>query len=95
MNTRHRITVENLKCGGCVSTIIKRVGAVESVDSVVVDMDTETVFFVAPLGAVATVHSTLRQLGYPQRGSASVVSSVAATARSYVSCAIGKVQVAS
>ncbi len=91
MTKRHTITVENLKCGGCTSTIIKRVGAINSVETVEVDLDTDTVSFTAPDAAVGTVRTVLRTLGYPEPGSASGLSGFGTAARAYVSCVIGKV----
>jgi len=91
MTTKHTLTIENLKCGGCTATIISRVGALDSVEFVEVDLDADTVSFYAPPAAVGTVRKTLRTLGYPERDSTSGISNIAASARSYVSCAIGKV----
>ncbi len=95
MKTRHTITVENLKCGGCISAVIKRVGAIGSVEAVEVDLETDTVSFQSPLSAVDTVRRTLRELGYPEQGSALGMSGAASTVRSYVSCVIGKLETAS
>lgn len=93
MNLKHSITVENMKCGGCTSTILQRIGALASVESVEVEAD--TVSFFAPSATVDTVRETLRTLGYPERGSASGVAAITASARSFVSCAVGKMGVAS
>lgn len=59
-------TVQNVKCGGCVSTIQKGLGELPGVESVEVSID----------GGVVTVHgdalsreqlaATLAQLGYPE-----------------------------
>jgi copper chaperone len=91
---RHTILIENLKCGGCTSTILSRIGALDEVRAIVVDQTTDTVTFEAPAEQFATVRETLIKLGYPERGSAAGLAAAAAKARSYVSCVIGKMEVA-
>jgi copper chaperone CopZ len=43
MMTRQAIKIQNLKCGGCSSTIINRLEAIASMGSVEVDLATDTV----------------------------------------------------
>jgi copper chaperone len=91
MNLKQTLTIENMKCGGCTSTIIDRLSALESVNSVEVDLGSGTVTFESPHQRVDTVRQTLLKLGYPEPGTSLGVSKMAANARSFVSCAIGKV----
>jgi copper chaperone len=91
MNQRRTITVDNLKCGGCSATISKRLSALDGVTAIQVDAEAEEVSFSSPVEVVALVRETLRGLGYPERGTASGLANVGAKARSFLSCAIGKV----
>ncbi len=91
MTQQHKVTIENLKCGGCTSTIIKQLNGLDEVERVQVDTESETVSFVAPAERLALVKQRLRSLGYPERGSISGLPGMGARARAYVSCAIGKV----
>jgi copper chaperone len=95
VKTRHTITVENLKCGGCTSAIINRVGAIGSVEAVEVDLDTDSVSFLSLVSAVPLVRKTLQDMGYPEEGTVFGMSSAASSVRSYVSCVIGKLETAS
>ena len=85
-----RFEVENLKCGGCASTIEKTLRADPRVTQVVVDPATDSV----EIGAAAELRgefaAKLARLGYPEKGSVEGLRSAAAVAKSYVSCAIGK-----
>jgi len=84
------IEVENLKCGGCAQTITSRLLEIDGVTNVSVDNDAETVSYDGTENTQPTVLETLRKLGYPEKGSVSGLEAGVATAKSYVSCAIGK-----
>ena len=91
MTQQHKLIIENLKCGGCTSTIIKQLSAIDEGETVQVDAESETVSFAAPAEQLDLVKQRLRTLGYPERGSILGLRGMAAKARSYVSCAIGKI----
>ena len=85
------IQIENLKCGGCANTIVKGLTAIDGVTDVVVHQDTSQVSMSASDTLRPAVLDKLRSMGYPEQGSVSGLASGIATAKSYVSCAIGKV----
>ena len=82
------IEVQNLKCGGCASTITKGVASIDSVDNVKVDVDSSTVSFDSDSDNLETVYAKLAQMGYPAVGDSN---SIGQKAKSFVSCAVGRV----
>jgi copper chaperone CopZ len=86
MNTS--IIVDNLKCGGCANTITKKLSVLEGITNVNVDKDTSTITYdYANDTLVEVVEATLAKLGYPKQGT----SSLGQKAKSYISCATGKI----
>ena len=83
------ISVENIKCGGCASSIRKALSAIEGVAAVDVNIEQGEVR-VEGEAARPAVAKRLLELGYPERGTASGLSAAAAKAKSFVSCAIGR-----
>jgi copper chaperone CopZ len=84
-----QIYIQNLKCGGCANTIIKNVSSVESVANVTVNVEDNSVNFdLANTERLEEVKSILKKIGYPEDGEAN---SIGSKAKSYVSCAIGKI----
>ena len=90
MYQTYTISVDNLRCSGCVTTITRRVNSLAGVTGVRVDAANGRVSFDARPGAVHLVRDTLLALGYPERGTTSGLSAVGTTARSIVSCAVGR-----
>jgi copper chaperone len=85
------IIVENLKCNGCANTIRKDVGHLPGVEAVEVNVSSGCVTITHSHEAVAlAVRAKLMHLGYPEVDSVHGVSKLALNARSYVSCAVGK-----
>jgi copper chaperone CopZ len=83
-----QIYIQNLKCGGCANTIIKNVSTVESVSNVTVNVEDNSVNFdLANKEKLEEVKAVLKKIGYPEDGEAN---SLGSKAKSYVSCAIGK-----
>lgn len=82
--------VDNIKCGGCAGTIRRALTAIDGVSAVTVDVEQGSVSFVAEEIRWPQVSAKLSALGYPPSGSLSGLSAVGASARSVVSCAIGK-----
>lgn len=90
-----QVRVENIKCGGCANRIRKQLQALEGVESVVVDV---------PLGEVKvelsetknadvfcqTIQAQLLKMGYPEAGSVEGLKAAGAKAKSFVSCAVGR-----
>jgi copper chaperone len=85
------ITVDNLKCGGCANTISKKLSSMSGISDVRVDVDTGSVGFDGAAERIHEVANALEQLGYPRRGTASGLLGAVEVAKSYVSCAIGRV----
>lgn len=84
----HKIEVENLKCNGCAGTIKKGLNAIEGVSDLSVDIETKIVAFNSEIETIATVKEKLSKMGYPEKGTGNSFQK----AKSYVSCAIGKLE---
>ncbi|WP_396195542.1 cation transporter [Flavobacterium sp.] len=82
------LRIQNLKCGGCANTIVSQLNALNKVSdvSVVVDKAEVTLQHEDEL-ALLNAKETLKLIGYPEEGE---VNSFGTKAKSYVSCAIGK-----
>lgn len=88
MNTE-KIMIENLKCHGCANTINREVSKLGGVSSVEVGMEDSSVtvsYDENKLQKDEILHR-LAKIGYPEKGHNSLVSEV----KSYVSCAIGRI----
>lgn len=89
---QHVLTIDNLKCGGCAATITRSVSQLPDISDVRVDTDMSTVTFQRNSRDVDDVAKRLDELGYPIQGTASGLHGAVAAAKSYVSCAIGRVR---
>ena len=86
---KEEIIIQNLKCGGCANTIIKKLNAIDNVRGVVVDVENSQVSFMASDSKVIPiVKDRLKSLGYPVLDDEN---SVLSKAKSFVSCAKGRV----
>lgn len=85
-----RLEVENVKCGGCARSIEKALRADPRVSGVAVDSSAGVVLIEAAADLRAEAAATLARLGYPEKGSVEGVKAAAAAAKSFVSCAIGR-----
>ncbi|WP_116769493.1 cation transporter [Maribacter litoralis] len=82
------IPIQNLKCGGCANTIISKLKKIPKITNVSVSVESSSVSFDAlKQEDIATVKSELKSIGYP---SLNEENSVFSKAKSYVSCATGK-----
>ena len=82
------IEVQNLKCGGCAGTIKSKIGELEGVSNVNVYVDISLVLVqVDDAKSLKMVESKLASLGYPKMGDDN---SLGKKAKSFVSCAVGK-----
>lgn len=87
---RTSIIVQNLKCGGCANTITSKLSLLKNVTNILVDIESSTVSFVAENSNDAIrVKEKLKTLGYPSIEDANGVLS---KAKSFVSCATGKIK---
>ncbi len=86
-----QIQVENIKCGGCEKSIIKGLSSIEGLSNIVIDRDQQLVSVNADESLREALISKLKSMGYPERGSVSGLDAGLANAKSFVSCAIGRV----
>ena len=84
------VNVENIKCGGCAGSIVKSLQKLEGVESVTVDVEQGRVTIEADDSLRAAACERLLQLGYPEQGSAAGLKAAKARAKSFVSCAVGR-----
>jgi copper chaperone len=89
---KYAIHVDNLKCGGCANTITSSLKTIAGVQSVSVDVERSLVTIEGDNEVCAPVVKRLDELGYPEVGSAQGLHGALANAKSYLSCAIGKVK---
>ena len=85
------IQVENIKCGGCANSIEKKIKAVSGVSDVVVDIENGKIVVSGESISREKVIQELTHMGYPEIGSVEGLKAAATKAKSYVSCAIGKI----
>jgi copper chaperone len=88
---KHIIEVENIKCGGCANTIETRLRKLEGVTQVSVEIEHGRVSVDAADDSREQLVRTLLQSGYPEKGTADGIKAATAKAKSFVSCAIGKI----
>jgi len=83
----NKLQIVNVKCGGCQKNIISSLTKA-GFSGVDVDLETQTVTFD---GDVERAKALLSKMGYPE-ASSEEAKSLTKKAKSYVSCAIGKMQ---
>ena len=86
----YEIAVENIKCGGCASTITRRLNELDAVSDCQVDVETGVVSITGDESSKTEVSQLLLNLGYPESGTTEGLKAAKAKAKSYVSCAVGK-----
>lgn len=86
-----QIEIDNLKCGGCEKTILKGLNSLATVSNVSVDQALQLVQFTGEATSRASIADKLRSMGYPEKDTLSGVGAGLANAKSYVSCAIGRI----
>lgn len=82
-----KIQVENIKCNGCVATITKEILSIKGTSDVKIELETQTINVVADEELRPKIIAKLYKLGYPELGENNLFEK----AKSYVSCAIGKI----
>jgi copper chaperone len=87
----YTIAVENIKCGGCASSIRGRLLQRELADAVEVDVAQGLVHVEGDPQWREQVIGALASMGYPETGSVDGLKAAALKARSFVSCAIGRI----
>ena len=86
----YEFSVENIKCGGCAGTIMKKINALDGVESTDVDIEAGVVKVGGADGLHETLLASLLKMGYPETGSTEGMAAAKAKAKSFVSCAVGK-----
>ncbi len=82
------IYIQNLKCSGCANTITREISSIKGIQNVTISVEENSVTFDYTTDEkLQEVKEKLKSLGYPEDGEAN---SLTAKAKSYVSCAIGK-----
>ncbi|MBT8438956.1 MAG: heavy-metal-associated domain-containing protein [Gammaproteobacteria bacterium] len=87
----YQINVENIKCGGCATTIRSKLEAMDSIDKIDVDIGEGIVKVEAGEDTREAVTAKLLKLGYPESGTAEGIAAAKAKAKSFVSCAVGRI----
>jgi len=86
---RTSVIVQNLKCGGCAKTITTKLSTIPSISDINVDTASATVsFYCDHIDDALMVKDKLKAIGYP---SITAENSVFSKAKSFVSCATGKI----
>jgi copper chaperone len=82
------LQVQNLKCGGCAKTITEKMASISGVSNVDIDVANSIVDITFENEeTIALVEKALAAIGYPLVGDKN---SVLTKAKSFVSCATGK-----
>jgi len=80
--------IQNLKCGGCERTIIKKLSSIGGIENVSIHHEDASVSFKYKVDdQIEIVSDTLSRLGYPVRGHKN---NFVKKAKSYVSCVEGR-----
>jgi copper chaperone len=87
---KHRFEVVNIKCGGCARSIERALRADPRITSVEIDVPAGVVQIEASEDTTEAARATLLGLGYPEAGSAEGMAALKAKAKSFVSCAAGR-----
>ena len=86
----YEISVENIKCGGCAGTIIKKINEINGVENTEVEIEAGIVKINGHDGLHDELLASLLKMGYPEKGSTEGIAAARAKAKSFVSCAVGK-----
>lgn len=85
-----QVHVENIKCGGCEKSIVKGLTEIEGLSNILIDRDQQLVTVTAEAALRSAVVEKLKKMGYPEQGSVAGIEAGLANAKSFVSCAIGR-----
>jgi copper chaperone len=87
----YTISVENIKCEGCASSIRSKLTDLDLATSVDVNVESGEVTVEGDPAHRDTAVSALLTMGYPETGSVEGLKAAAAKAKSFVSCAVGRI----
>ncbi len=86
-----KITVNNIKCGGCAGIITKKLTTTFDAENIDINIEQGIINLDVDDAKKAEVVKALLNLGYPEIDSVHGFNSAKAKAKSFVSCAIGKI----
>lgn len=84
------ISVENIKCGGCANLIKKKMLDQPEINDITIDIESGMIKISGNEHLRDQYATTLLGLGYPEKGSVEGLQSAGAKAKSFVSCAVGR-----
>jgi copper chaperone len=90
MTNQIQVHVENIKCGGCEKSIVKGLESMEGVSNIVIDREQQLISVNADESLRAELVAKLKSMGYPEHGTVSGLDAGLTNAKSFVSCAIGR-----
>lgn len=86
-----KVQVENLKCGGCANTIKNDIRELKGVKEVLVNLDEQWVEILHEEAVDENnILGKLKAMGYPKAGTTEGLEKLGRNLKSYVSCAIGR-----
>jgi copper chaperone len=87
------LRLDNLKCAGCANSLKNTLAQLEGVSAVCVDVSAGTVRFELRASEdLSSVVAACESLGYPVQGSQAGLHALGLKAKSYLSCALGRVR---
>ena len=91
MANQMTVEIENLKCDGCENMFLKGLMSIAGVAGVIVDHAQKAVVLEADTKQRPQIVAMLLGMGYPEKGSVAGLDKGIATAKSFVSCATGRI----
>ena len=91
MANQMTVEIENLKYGGCENMFLKGLMSIAGVAGVIVDHALKAVVLEADTKLRPQIVAKLLDMGYPEKGSVAGLDKGIVTAKSFVSCAIGRI----
>ena len=91
MANKMTVEIENLKCGVCENTILKGLMSIAGVAGVIADYAQKAFVLKADTNLRPQIVAKLLGMGYPKKGSVAGLDKGIATAKSFVSCATGRI----
>ncbi len=85
-----KIVVENIKCGGCASSITKKLNEVFDTENIDINIEKGLIDIDIDESRKDELAEVLLGLGYPESDSVHGFGSAKAKAKSFVSCAVGR-----
>ncbi|MEO5343395.1 MAG: heavy-metal-associated domain-containing protein [Gammaproteobacteria bacterium SHHR-1] len=85
------VSVENIKCNGCATSIRNKLAEHEGVRAVEVDVAEGRVSIDADEASRNDLVAALAHMGYPEVGSVEGFKAATSKAKSFVSCAVGRI----